>query len=160
MAIVLVGIFSYGVSLYVVHVVDSWKFLTQRYKLEQDGKLAIDFLVRDLREIDIDSFGRPRISSASSSSISFTDADNEVITYSFSSDTVYKNNHPLLRNVSDFKIKYYNQDNNEISPPTGGSLSPGQIRWIWYLYIRFVIIEAGESAVYSSYIFPRNFLAR
>ena len=144
----------------MVNIVDSWEFLTQRYNLEEDGKLAIDFLVRDIRQMDIDSSGNPDINSASSSALNFVDSNNETIIYNFSGNTIYKNNQPLVRGVSSFEIKYYAQNNKEISPSVGAQLTPGEIRQIWFLYVRFVLTQGGENAVYSSYIFPRNFLAR
>lgn len=162
-AIVLVGIFAWGVSIYITQVVDSWKFLTQRYELEQNGKLAMDFIVRDIREIDIDSLGNPEISSASDTAITFTTADGEAITYSYNGRTIYKalagNSHPLVKNVSSFEIHYYNKNYAEINPH-GGSLPPGQRRQIWYLYVRFILSAGDQTAVYSSYIFPRNLLAQ
>lgn len=163
MAIVLVGIFGWGVSLYITQVVDSWKFLTQRYELEQNGKLAMDFIIRDIREIDIDGSGDPQISSASDGSITFTTADGETITYSYSGNTIYKaisgNSQPLVKNVSSFRIRYYNKNYSEISPG-GGLLSQGEKSQIWYLYVRFVLTAGDQTAVYSSYIFPRNLLAQ
>jgi len=162
-AVVLMGIFAWGVSVYITQVVDSWKFLTQRYELEQNGKLAIDFIVRDIREIDIDSLGNPEISAASDTAITFTTADSETITYSYSANTIYKtisgNSQPLVKNVSSFSIQYYNKNYSEINPG-GGSLSQGQRRQIWYLYVRFVLSTGDQTAVYSSYIFPRNLLAQ
>ena len=155
--IVLIGIFSYGVALYVVRVVDSWKFLTQRYNLEQNGKLALDFIVRDLRMIDINSSGNPDISSASGTAITFINTDSKVITYSYDNSAIEKNNQPLVKDVNSFVIKYYKQNNNEINPG-GGSLSLGQINQIWYLYVKFVLKAGDQNIVYSSYIFPRNFL--
>jgi len=159
MVIVLMGIFSYGISIYVVRVIDSWKFLSQRYELEQNGKLALDFIVRGCKEIGIDSFSNPAISSGSSTDITFTDTDSETVSYSYSSGTVYKNSQPLVKNATSFEIKYYDQLNNEIDPGDG-SLTTAQINDIWYLYVRFVLTKGDQAAVYSSYIFPKNFLAR
>lgn len=160
MAIVLLGVFSYGISIYLLGMIQSWEFLTRQYQLEQDGKLAIDFLVRDLREIDIDSFGDPLISSASSSGITFTNSENQSMSYSFSNNAIYRNGQPLLKNVSSFQIDYYAQNNLQIQPPPGGELSSAQIKQIWYLYARFILARGTQKIVYSSYIFPRNFLAR
>ncbi len=159
MVIVLMGIFSYGISIYVVRVIDSWKFLTQRYEMEQDGKLALDFIVRGCKEIGIDSFSSPAISSGSSTDITFTDTDSAAVSCSYSSGTVYKNSQPLVKNAASFEIKYYNQSNSEIDPGAG-SLTTAQINDIWYLYVRFVLTKWDQAAVYSSYIFPKNFLAR
>ncbi len=158
--ILLMGIFSYGVALYVTQVVDSWKFLIIRYQQEQNGRLAIDFIVRDLRAIDINSLGRPQISSASAQDISFTDTNSMSISYSYSNNVIYKNSQPLVKDVSNLEIRYYRDNNAEIAPLPGGSLSSGQIRQIWYLYVRFVLTEGDQTSVYSSYIFPRNFLIR
>ena len=161
MVIVLMGIFSYGISIYVVRVIDSWKFLTQRYEMEQDGKLALDFIVRGCKEIGIDSFSSPAISSGSSTDITFTDTDSATVSYSYSysGETVYKNSQPLVKNAAFFEIKYYGSSNSEIDPGTG-SLTTAQINDIWYLYVRFVLTKGDQAAVYSSYIFPKNFLAR
>ena len=157
--IVLIGIFSYGIAIYVSHVAESWKFLTQRYDLEQNGKLAADFLTRDLREIDIDSSGNPDMSLASSSGITFLDSEGETTVYNYSGDTIYKNSQPLVKDATGFEIKYYDQNNAEISPANGG-LTSAQIEQVWYLYIRFILTKGDQRVTLSSYIFPRNFLAR
>ncbi|MDP8215722.1 MAG: hypothetical protein P9L98_00135 [Candidatus Kaelpia imicola] len=159
MVIVLVGVFSYGVSLYVLRVVDSWKFLTQRYELEQDSKLALDFMSRDLKEIDIDSSSNPTISSAKDDAVTFTNTGAESIVYTYSSNVIYKNSQPLTKNISSFEIKYYNQSNVELVP-AAGVLSAAQIKDIWYLYLRFSASKGDQSSLYNSYIFPRNFLSR
>ncbi len=159
MVIVLVGVFSYGVSLFVLRVVDSWKFLTQRYELEQDSKLALDFMSRDLKEIDIDSSSDPTISSAGDDFIAFTNTNADSIAYTYSSNFIYKNSQPLVKNISSFEIKYYDQGNIEIVP-TAGVLSAAQIEDIWYLYLRFNAFKGDQNSIYNSYIFPRNFLSR
>ena len=159
MVVVLVAVFSYGISIYVMRVIDSWQFLTQRYELEQDGKLALDFIVRNCKEMDIDAFGNPAIIFGSALSIEFTNTDSETINYSFSSDTITKSNQPLVKDVTSFEIKYYDSSNSEIDPG-GGLLTTAQINDIWYLYARFVLTKGEQAAIYSSYIFPKNFLAR
>ncbi len=159
MVIVLVGVFSYGVSLYVLRVVDSWKFLTQRYELEQDSKLALDFMSRDLKEISLDSSSHPTVSFAGDDGIAFTNTDSESIVYTYSSDAIYKNSQPLTKNIDGFQIQYYDQSNIEIVP-LAGSLSAAQIENIWYLYLRFSASKGDQSTAYSFYVFPRNFLSR
>ncbi|MDP8253394.1 MAG: prepilin-type N-terminal cleavage/methylation domain-containing protein [Candidatus Kaelpia aquatica] len=159
MVIVLMGIFSYGVSLYVLRVVDSWKFLTQRYALEQDSKLALDFMSRDLKEIGVDSSSDPTISFASDDAVTFTNIDSESIAYVYNSNIIYKNSQPLIKNVSSFQVKYYNQSNAEIIP-VAGILSAAQIEDIWYLYLRFNAYKGDQSSAFNSYVFPRNFLSR
>lgn len=157
--IVLVSIFSYGISLFVVQTVDSWRFLTQRYNMEQNGKLAIDFLTRDLRQMDIDDAGNPMISLATPTSILFTNSDGENIRYDFSGDTIYKNNRPLIKDIGEFEIRYFRKDNSELNPGPGG-LTQAQIRQLWYLYVRFLVTREDQTLEYSSYVFPRNFLVR
>ena len=159
MVIVLVAFFSYGVSLYVLRVVDSWKFLTQRYELEQDSKLALDFMSRDLKEIDIDSSSDPTINSAGDDFVIFTNTGAESIAYAYSSNVIYKNSQPLTKNINSFEIKYYNQSNVELVP-VAGALSAAQIKDVWYLYVRFNASKGDQSSAYNSYIFPRNFLSR
>ncbi|MDD5613941.1 MAG: prepilin-type N-terminal cleavage/methylation domain-containing protein [Candidatus Omnitrophica bacterium] len=159
MVIILVGVFSYGVSIYVMRVIDSWKFLTQRYQLEQDGKLALDFIVRDLRVIDIDFLANPDISTAGSSSIVFSNTDSDSIAYTYSGGIIYKNGQPLIKNISSFTIQYYDKSNAEIVPAVE-FLSSAQIEQAWYLYARFTAARGDQEAVYSSYVFPRNFLSR
>ncbi len=159
MVIALVGVFSYGVSLYVLRVVDSWKFLTQRYELEQDSKLALDFMSRDIREIDIDSTSSPTISFAGDNAITFTNTDSDSIVYTYSGDTIYKNSQPLTKHIDSLQIQYYNQSNAELVP-AAGSLSTAQIDDVWYLYLRFSSSKGDQTTAYNSYIFPRNFLSR
>jgi prepilin-type N-terminal cleavage/methylation domain-containing protein len=159
MVIVLVGVFSYGVSLYVLRVIDSWKFLTQRYELEQDSKLALDIMVRDIREIGLDASSNPTISYAGDDTITFANTVLDNITYSYSSGVIYKNSRPLAKNISSLQVRYYDKANNELSSLLGG-LSAAQIADIWYLYLRFEASKGDQNAFYSSYVFPRNFLAR
>jgi len=159
MVIVLTGVFSYGISIYVMRVIDSWKFLTQRYELEQNGKLALDFIVRGCKEIGIDASSNPAISSGSSTNITFTNTDGVAVSYSYTGGTVYKDSQPLVKNAASFEIKYYDKLNSEIDPGAS-SLTTAQIDDIWYLYVRFVLIKGDQTAVYSSYVSPKNFLAR
>jgi prepilin-type N-terminal cleavage/methylation domain-containing protein len=153
MVIILLAIFSLGLGYFIMRAADSWQFLTSRYKAEQDARLCFNFIVRDLREISVDEHSDPEISSADSTSITFTNSDGDQISYSLSSNILYRNSDPLVANIGSFQLQYYNKQMNEIINPT-----PGQLKQIWLIKVNLTLIIGKETLSYYSYVFSRNFI--
>ena len=70
-----------------------------------------------------------------------------------------RNGNPLVKNASSFTISYFDQD-GELIQPSNGNLSQDQINEIWFLKVSFTLTAGDQSTIYSSYVFPRNFLSR
>lgn len=152
LVIVLLAIFLLGIGYFIWRSITSWNFLSSRFQAEQDARLCFSYLMRDLREIAVDENGNPLIANASSTAISFTNSDGDTISYSLSNKILYRNSDPLVTNVNEFKIQYYNQKMIEINP-----VSQEIIKTIWLLKVSLSLKIGDEILSYYSYVYPRNF---
>ena len=151
--IVIIGIIA-GVAGYVLlGAVDAWTFKFNRSGLLSDGRLAMNRMVREIREVK----NRGNVITATSSEFRFIDVDDVDITYSLSSTdlnrTADSTANVLAGEVSSLAFTYYDSGGSTISTPT---VSPNATD-IRRVRINLTVTKGGENVYLQADSVPRNF---
>lgn len=93
--------------------VESWYFVADRSDLMTQTPYALNRMARELRYIK----DSKSVYAAASNTITFTDANNNSITFSLSGNTIYRNNDILLDGVAAFSLQYSDANGNIIVAP-------------------------------------------
>jgi len=97
--------------------VDTWGFFNQRKELLIDGSAAMDRITREIRMIK----SNTSVITAGSTAFSFTDINDNSITYAVNSGTIERTENGatngLLGNVAGFAFTYYDVNNSVIASP-------------------------------------------
>jgi type II secretory pathway pseudopilin PulG len=149
MVIVLMAVLAVGTAPFITAVVDRWQFIQFRDEVGTQARLALDWMVREIREVkDKNSF-----SIADASQIKFTNSDSVLIEYSLSGNTLLRNTDSLATNVSSLQFEYRNKQNNVLGPLP---LPAGQRKQIYRITVTITVSSSGESLTLKSEVFPRN----
>lgn len=154
--ITLVGAFTLGASSFLWHVVEHFKIVVYRYSVSTQGKMAMDSVVREIREVDVDDSWDVLISSATAQSISFTHVDGENITYQLSGTELLRNTSTVCENVTNFQFDYRDEDNGVLTPP----LSASDIQEIQHILVSLTLNDRGEVYSMTSWLTLRNVRTR
>ena len=99
---VLLSFFSLGIITFMKPITDLLILQSFQSNTALEGRLA---LLRMVREIDTVK-DRTSISQATASAFSFTDVNNQAISYGLSSGTLTRNNVTLAKSVSSLQFQY------------------------------------------------------
>ncbi len=151
--IVIVGILTYGLATFITQIVKTWQFVDFRNDVAQEGKKALDWMVRDIREIkDNDS-----ILIADSSHIRFVNSNSEVIDFILSGNTIQRTKDaltsPLCDYVESLEFEYRRADGKVLGPLP---LSLGQRKQVKSIRISITLKRGDEDISFSSVVFPRS----
>ena len=151
--ITIIGIIAGVVGFILFGAVDAWTFRLKRAGLLSDGRLAINRIVREVREVkDLTS-----VIAASSSQFRFIDTDDTDITYSLNGSDLERTEdgtaNTLAENVSSLSFTYYDFNGSTISTPAVSS-SATDIRRV---LIDLTLTKDGEDVYLESESVPRNF---
>jgi prepilin-type N-terminal cleavage/methylation domain-containing protein len=117
MSIVLIGIIASVTVPIIFRVADSWLLAARRNELSESSQIAIDRMVREMRQVK-NSAG---ITSAGSSVFQFTDINNNNIRYNLSGGQLIRtengNFYQLSDNVSALAFNYYLKNGTWTSTP-------------------------------------------
>jgi len=92
MIFTLLGILTFGMSAFIVEVVQGWAIVTGREAAVGNSRRAMDRITRELRRIK-----KPEdIQTMASSRVSFLDLDNATITFEASGTNLLRNNDTLV----------------------------------------------------------------
>ncbi|MCM8824176.1 MAG: type II secretion system GspH family protein [Candidatus Omnitrophica bacterium] len=139
---------------YLWQVVESFKLVAHRQDISTQAKLALDWLVRDIREIKAE--GQfSCISEACVGKIVFTNVNDEEITYQLEEDKVTRNNSPLCLNVGNLQFTY-RDEKNQILNFQDGCLSDIQKRKVFSIEVDISFLQYGESYRINSFATLRN----
>ena len=151
--ITIVGIIAGVVGFVLFGAVDAWTFRFKRAGLLSDGRLAINRMVREIREVkDLTS-----VITANTSQFRFKDTDDTDITYSLNGSDLDRTEdaatNTLAENVSTLSFTYYDSNGSAISTPVV-SPSATDIRRV---LIDLTLTKDGEDVYLESESVPRNF---
>lgn len=110
------------------------------------GRLALERMTRELRNIASPNFSNIAATSCGSSTFAFSDITATQISYTQSTTTLLRNGQPLADNVTG--LRFYCLDST-VQPTT----TPSDV---YYVTVSMVVSTANTSASYRSTVRPRN----
>ena len=151
--ITIIAIITGVVGYILLGAVDAWTFKFNRNDLLWDGRLAVNRIVREIRQIK----DTTSVTTANASQFRFIDVDDVDITYSLSSTDLNRTEdgtaNVLAEDVSSMGFSYYDSNGDTISTPTV-SPSATDIRRV---QIDLTLRKSGENVYVQSESTPRNF---
>jgi prepilin-type N-terminal cleavage/methylation domain-containing protein len=146
--IVLVGILSIGMAKFIIQTIDTWRFVDIRNELSEEGKKAVDWMVRDIKEIK----DERSINIADVSHLNFDNSNAETIDFIKNGSTLERNSFSLADNVANLTFRYFDGQGNELTPP----LSLTQRRSIRKIRIEITLRRDNQEVNFFTNIIPRN----
>ncbi len=127
--------------------VDTYKYVTHRKDALYDGRIAVQRMAREIRQI------------ASSDSILFAEQDSlrfykqggESISLALNGTTIDLNGQPLIESIRNFQFQYYSDKGKLLQTPVFNRSR------IWKIGFKFTIEIKQQSMSFSHEIKPRNF---
>lgn len=116
--IVLMGIISSVIALYIREGVDAWNYTKGHKGLAMSGRAAMTRIVKEIRRADENT----NITVFTSSEISFQDIDGATITYSQEGTCLYRNADIMLDDLLDpggLSLTYLDKDGNVTAEARG-----------------------------------------
>ncbi len=151
--IMVIGVITGVVGFTLLGAVDAWVFKFNRSDLLWDGKLAMNRMVREIRQVK----RAASVTTADASQFRFTDVNDVDITYSLSSTTLNRTAdstaNVLAEDVSSLAFTYYDSSGATIATPT---VSPSDTD-IRRVRINMTLTKGGENVYLQSDSTPRNF---
>lgn len=113
------------------------------------GRLALERIARELRDVAPSSGGTINITNAScgSSAFTYSDINAAPISYTQSATTLLRNGQPLADNVTGLRFYCLQSDVQVTTTPAA----------VYYITVSMVVSTANTSATYRSTVKPRNF---
>ncbi|MBN1586772.1 MAG: prepilin-type N-terminal cleavage/methylation domain-containing protein [Candidatus Omnitrophica bacterium] len=146
--IAVAGILSAGVAGTVLAVVDLWSFVSFRNDEAVMGKMAIDWMTREIRTLRGNDAADIQV--ADTDEFDFFDGDDVNIVFELSGSELQRNSDPLCRNVTNLLFTYFDENNAALATPVG------DVTDIWRVGVSITVASGNESITYNSIIFPRN----
>lgn len=152
--ITIIGIIAGVVGFVLLGAVDAWTFKFNRADILADGELAMNRMVREIREIK----NRAKVTTADSSTFRFENVNNVDITYSLSSTNLNRTEdgaaNVLAEDVSSLAFTYFDSTGDTIATPV---VAPGATD-IRRVRINLTLTKNGENVYVQSESVPRNLL--
>lgn len=121
--IVIISLLSSGGALLLVEGVEAWNQFTVRIDTGRQARLGMDWMSREIREVDVDSDGNAVISTADTQTFAFThtltSTTTEAVTYSWdgtAGSPLLRNSDTLVPQVTALTFAYYDANDAALSP--------------------------------------------
>jgi prepilin-type N-terminal cleavage/methylation domain-containing protein len=154
--VTIIGVIAGVVGFILLGAVDAWTFKFNRADILADGRLAMNRMVREIREIKI----LTSVTTATSSEFRFTidDSGSDVdITYELDGTDLDRTEdgttNVLAQDVSALSFTYYDSDGDTISSP---AVNPSETD-IRRVQVDLTLAKNGENVYLRSQSIPRNF---
>ena len=147
MVMVLIGVIFFVTAPLMIEVGRNWQLASNRNVLSENGMVALDRVVREIRNLK----DKNSILAASDSSFQFIDVNNETVTFSRSGNYLMRNSSQLASNVSSLTFTYYDAAGGVVALPTVGSGTN-----IHNVTVDISFSSAGTSLNLESGVYPRR----
>jgi len=152
--IVLVGILAVALGGFIVQAVNAWQFVDTRNEISNAAKKALDWMVRDIREIK----DKYSINTADTSHLDFynTQSPQETIDIRLAGTTIYRSTDggttrfPLCDNVQNLTFTYFDDNGNQLSTPVSDTTLIRKIK------IELTVEKKNRQIYFESFVIPRN----
>lgn len=145
--IVILGILSIGTLTFMKPAMDLMVHKNFVNGPLTEAHLAMAKMVRDTNQIK----DNASISTASASQLTFTDVNDDTVSYTLSSGTMARNGVAIAKSVTGLQFTYYSSSNGVLSSPT---LSPETN--IHRIQAQITVSDMGRSATVRGHMYPRN----
>ncbi|MDD5217008.1 MAG: type II secretion system protein [Candidatus Omnitrophica bacterium] len=147
LVVAILGILAISVLLFMKPAVDLMVRQTFVEGQANEARLAILLMVREINQLK----DAQSISTANANQFSFTDANNQAVSYTLSSGVLKRNNVPLAGGVTALQFTYWDVNNSQLTTPT---ISPATN--IVRVQISLTVAANGQTATFRSQARPRN----
>lgn len=152
--ITIIGIITGIVGSILLGAIDAWTFKFNRQDILSDSKLAMNRMVREMKEVK----NRAKVTTADLSEFSFENIDSVDITYALSGTDLDRiedeTANTLAENVSSLTFTYFDADgDDEIETPI---VAPSKTD-IRRIRINLTLTKNEETLYLQSDVSPRNF---
>ena len=149
MVLVVVSIIAAIATPMILAVADAWSFGSRfQDNAVSSAIIASNRMSREIRRLRNDA----SITTATVSQLTFTDMDNNSITYNLSGNTLMRNTDGLIDNVNNLTFIYYDDDGNPILTPV---VSPNNTD-IRRIGVDFSILAASNTLNFRFQTRPQN----
>jgi len=141
--IVLVGVIAMTASLLIGQAAQTYQKEGNYSAMTSQDLLALEEMEREIRIIRSPS----DITTCTSTNLTFTDVNGNLIVYSYSGTTLSAGGNPLASNLSGFSFAYFNN--------SGGVAASCALTWT--VTINLTATQGSDSLPMRISLFPRNF---
>lgn len=156
MVILLLGIIAGVIAMPLMEGTKGWFQATTREGITESGRIAIERMMREIRNTARKADNTPCISAATATSIRYCDFGNLTTTFSRAGAsapyTVQRNGVDLVNDVTSLDINYYNRTNGEMTRP----VTFPNITSITRVSIEIVSTKGGETTRKYSEVYLPN----
>jgi len=156
--IFILAVISLGTLVFTKPLINLWGNQNFYQGPAMEGRLALERMVREMDSLKT----IKDVLTATASSYSFVDMNNNTITYTYSSGVLTRRvgsssqpNRTFISSLSAFSFTYRDKDNTVLTTPTVGSGTTTNIRTI---AIQFTVTVGSRSSQISAVAHPRNVL--
>lgn len=157
--IVIAGIISGILGMLILQVIDVYSFVTVREDVLSEAELAMERMMREIRQIQKAAQAIEVIYIADSAEFQFVDVDDNIIGFKKDSSTVHRmkfsepgvlqHNDLLADDITSLAFTYWDEDSNELS-------SPVDIEKIKRIEISIVMERQDQEVRIDTQVYPRN----
>ena len=148
-ALSIMGSMLLSVNMFMQPITDLWSLKVFQDDSQQESRLAMLRLMRELNQIKDPS----SVTIAESQRIQFQNAANQTITYRLDGTQILRNNRTIAKNVGEFTLSYYNKDHGALASPQVNPASTD----IYRISATVRTDQGGRSVTARSQVRPRNF---
>lgn len=142
--IALIGVVAAALTPMIAGMFASYSDQRRFADKDEQARLALERMLRDLRTVRA-----PADLSGGGASITFTDIDNAVTTYSLAGTQLLRNGDVLATGVSGLAFSYYDRRGAAVA----GAAIP------YYIRVQFSLTtDTGVASAHAGEVHPRNFL--
>ena len=159
--IVITGIISGIFGMLIIQVIDVYSFVTVREDVLSEVELAMERMVREMRQIQKAAQAIEVIYLADISEFQFVDIHNDITGFKrdgsdlrrieFSERDVVQYNDLLADGISILEFKYWDKDNNEFEP-----ITPEDRKKIKRIEISVEMERQDQEVTIDTQVYPRN----
>ncbi len=153
MVIVMIGVLAGVSSFFLAKAIDIWQMEKSWEENVTEGRVAMDWLVREIREIK----GAAYITIADAADLEFTNSNDVVIRFRKSGSTILRNSDTLTDAPTALLFEYFNQSNTEL---TSVPLSATDRANVWSIKVTLTVPTASPKGTVNndlvSVVFPRS----
>ncbi len=146
-SITITAVIAGVISRVLVSGVDTYRFVESRKQALQAGRLGVQRITRELRQIT----NSASLLVATQDSIRFYKKNQELVTIAYNQDRIMLNGYPLVQDVSRFEFSYFDSEKKQLDAPVANPADVYQIKF------ELEVQRNGRTVTLFNEIRPRNF---
>ncbi|NOY77761.1 MAG: type II secretion system protein [Calditrichaeota bacterium] len=147
--IVMTSIIAGVVARFLVFGVDAYHFVDERKRALHEARLALHLMNSEFRQVR-DPSG---LYIAQDDKLQFVNYSNQVNTYLYSNNRLFKNGFTIAENVTSFHFYYLKADGTYLQTP----VSADSLTYVWNIEASYTIQMGAQSVPFHLLVHPRNY---